>query len=201
MEVNDFFLVCKQTFTQSTIFLTSKYSNQTKKYLLIFFKGWRKARTGTDLIPGEDSGEIYYKWEGSTYVADKVIGCRNEVGYTLNNSISANPSAPNRNHVLVWESTYHPDCGEVFYPKNGNEFIAVLALPGDDLRLESFVAFYCDGSFGIQTHPYVWHQGMYSVKDNMTFLGKQGTLHACVSVNIVKEFGRFLCVPLKTRNE
>ena len=161
------------------------------------FKGWRKARDNTGIIQGEESGEIYYKWENNIYIADKVIGLRNEIGFINNNLLPSNTnSLQKRTHVLAWESTYHPDCGEVFFPKNGDEFVVVLALPGDDIKPEDFVAFYCDGTFGIQTHPFVWHTGMFTIKDNTTFLGKQGLLHACVSVNFVKEFGRLISVPL-----
>ncbi|XP_045180251.1 uncharacterized protein LOC123539639 [Mercenaria mercenaria] len=164
-------------------------------------QGWRKARDGTDILHGEESGEIYYKWEGNTYTADKVIGCKNEIGFIHNGSLSSNTHSLPRTHVLAWESTYHPDCGEVFFPKTGDSFVVVLALPGDDLKLEDFVAFYCDGTFGIQTHPYVWHLGMFSTKDNVTFLGKQGLLHACVAVDILKEFGRLIYVPLTKPEE
>ena len=56
----------------------------------------------------------------------------------------------NRKFVLVREANYHPDGGQVFYPVNENPFVLLLALPGDDIKLEDFVAFYCDGTCGVQ---------------------------------------------------
>lgn len=158
--------------------------------------GWRRAKPHTEIIPGEKTGEIYYSWQCNKYIADKTHGSLKEIGFCDVQMSLSNVLTNSRTHVLSWESTYHPDSGEVFVPKNGDSFVAVLALPGDDLAIDDFVAFDCDGSFGIQTHPFVWHSGMYTDKDEMTFLGKQGLLHACVSVNIVKEFGRFISVPL-----
>ena len=39
---------------------------------------------------------------------------------------------------------------KVFYPTNGDSFVALLALPGDDVTPRDFVAFYFDGSCGLQ---------------------------------------------------
>ncbi len=58
-----------------------------------------------------------------------------------------------RDFVLTREANYHPDGGQVFYPKKGAAFVLLLALPGDDIKLEDFVAFYCDGSCGVCTQP------------------------------------------------
>ena len=54
----------------------------------------------------------------------------------------------NRKFVLVREANYHPDGG--FYPVTKKPFVLLLALPGDDIKLEDFVAFYCDGTCGVQ---------------------------------------------------
>ena len=48
---------------------------------------------------------------------------------------------------------YHPDGGQVFFPVERVPFVMLLALPGDDVRLEDFVAFYFDGSIGLQIKP------------------------------------------------
>jgi hypothetical protein len=34
------------------------------------------------------------------------------------------------------------DGGQVFFPRDKDPFIALLALPGDDIKPENFVAFY-----------------------------------------------------------
>ncbi|XP_052762081.1 X-ray repair cross-complementing protein 5-like [Mya arenaria] len=89
--------------------------------------GPRKARPGTDIIPGVDCSQLTFKYEGNKYVSVKDIGRRMEVG-----TICEEEQSPDNKYVLVSEITFHPDCGEVFYPKNGDPFITVLALPGDD---------------------------------------------------------------------
>ena len=84
----------------------------------------------------------------------------------------------------------------MFYPRDGDPFIALLALPTDDIKLEDFRAFYFDGTFGVQIHADIWHQPVYPINDQATFLGKQGAVYACVVVDTVEEFGKYLLVPL-----
>ncbi|XP_033727525.1 uncharacterized protein LOC117316853 [Pecten maximus] len=103
----------------------------------------------------------------------------------------------NRKRVLTREANYHPDGGQVFFPQNGDAFVALLALPGDDVKPEDFVAFYFDGSFGVQIHANIWHQPVYPITNDAVFLGKQGSVHACVAVDTAIEFNKYLSVPLK----
>ncbi|WAR17057.1 ALLA-like protein, partial [Mya arenaria] len=154
--------------------------------------GPRKARPGTDIIPGVDCSQLTFKYEGNKYVSVKDIGRRMEVG-----TICEEEQSPDNKYVLVSEITFHPDCGEVFYPKNGDPFIAVLALPGDDLTLEKLKGFYFDGTSGLQALPNVWHQGMYTFGSSAEFLGKQGVLHCVIAANFEKEFGRKVCLKLE----
>lgn len=85
----------------------------------------------------------------------------------------------------------------MFYPLDASPFVALLAAPGYNVKPEDFVAFYLDGSFWLQIKPGIWHQAVYPVGDNAVFQGKQGAVHACVVMDTVDEFGRFLRVPLK----
>lgn len=105
-------------------------------------------------------------------------------------------TSPNYSRVLVREANYHPDGGQVFFPRDSAPFVALLALPGDDVQPEDFVAFYCDGSFGIQIFPNIWHQPVFPVDESATFYDKQGKVHACIAVDFVKEFNTYLSVPL-----
>ena len=98
--------------------------------------------------------------------------------------------------IYVREANYHPDGGQMFYPKNGEAFVALLALPGDDISPSDFVAFYWDGSFGIQIFPNIWHQPLYPIANFAEFSDKQGKVHACIAVDFVKEFNVYLEVPL-----
>lgn len=71
-----------------------------------------------------------------------------------------------------------------------------LALPGDDVRPASFVSFRCDGGRGLYIHPGVWHGAVVPLADHAVFQGRQGRVHARVSVDFAREFGCYLAVPL-----
>ena len=165
-------------------------------YLNACFVGWRQLCPNTGDQGGEVSGDFVYKW-----VQDQCTAVNNAVGGDyVTGRLPSNVSPSNRTHVLVREANYHPDGGQVFFPANGDAFVALLALPTDDVKLEDFRAFYFDGTFGVQIHADIWHQPVYPIKDEATFLGKQGAVHACVAVDTVDEFGKYLLVPLKTPN-
>jgi ureidoglycolate lyase len=98
--------------------------------------------------------------------------------------------------IYTHEANYHPDGGQIFWPRDSAAFVALLAEPGDDIRPEHFVAFYCDGSFGIHIDPGVWHQPVFPTKSTAIFDDRQGRVHACIAVDFVSEFGCYLEVPL-----
>ena len=98
---------------------------------------------------------------------------------------------------MIWHVNYHPDGGQMFYPLDGQPFVVPLALPGDDVKPEDFVAFYCDGSFGVCIHPNIWHEGVFPLSEPARFFDRQGKVHARVSCNFPREFGRLLSVPLR----
>jgi ureidoglycolate hydrolase len=98
--------------------------------------------------------------------------------------------------VLLWHANYHPDGGQLFTPLDGKPYVVPLALPGDDVRPEHFVAFYLDGQTSLYIHPNVWHEGVFPVADRARFRDEQGRVHARVSCFVAKEFGVFLSVPL-----
>lgn len=102
--------------------------------------------------------------------------------------------------IYTQEANYHPDGGQVVCPVEPDlliPFYVVLAPPGDDVTPENFIAFYCDGTFGIQILPNVWHQPVIpaSIGDSIHFNNKQGSIHGCVEVNTLKEFGKWLVIP------
>jgi hypothetical protein len=161
--------------------------------IILIATGWRKARKGTDIIPGEDVFEITYARNEQGITMKKERGRLNEIGRLTKTSCSYEEVTS----VLVQEMTYHPDCGEVFFPKNGDAFIGLFAPPGDDFDPATVRAFYFDGSFGVQCHPNVWHQGMYILQDEAIMKGKQGPLHLCITIDVVEELGQYLSVPLQ----
>ncbi|XP_060587685.1 uncharacterized protein LOC132743176 [Ruditapes philippinarum] len=156
-------------------------------------QGWRKLCPGTGTLGGLIHDELTYKWVGD----QSLFTDGTEDGDFITGRLPKHVSPADRTHVLVREANYHPDGGQVFYPKNKDPFVALLALPGDDIKLEDFVAFYFDGTFGVQIHADIWHQPIYPIRDASVIRGKQGAVHACVAMDTVKEFGKFLLVPLK----
>lgn len=109
---------------------------------------------------------------------------------------SAGRRPADTSRIYTHEANYHPDGGQIFSPRDGAAFVALLAKAGDDVRPEDFVAFHCDGSFGIHIDPGVWHQPVFPLDPLAVFDDRQGRVHACVSVNFVGEFGCYLEVPL-----
>jgi ureidoglycolate lyase len=99
--------------------------------------------------------------------------------------------------LYTHEANYHPDGGQIFYPRDGAAFVALLAKAGDNVGPDDFVAFLCDGSFGIHIDPGVWHQPVFPLAPVAIFDDKQGRVHACVAINFVEEFGCYLEVPLR----
>ena len=102
--------------------------------------------------------------------------------------------APSR--MLLWHANYHPDGGQLFFPLDARPFVVPLALPGDDVKPEDFVAFRFDGRRGLYIHANVWHEGVFAVAGTQRFFDKQGAVHARVSVDFPREFGCLLEVPL-----
>ena len=76
------------------------------------------------------------------------------------------------------------------------QFVVPLARPGDDVTPEDFVAFRFDGQRGLYIHANVWHEGVFALAGTQRFFDKQGAVHARVSVDLPREFGCLLEVPL-----
>eukprot|EP00730_Choanoeca_flexa_P015323 TRINITY_DN7014_c0_g1_i4.p1 TRINITY_DN7014_c0_g1~~TRINITY_DN7014_c0_g1_i4.p1 ORF type:complete len:112 (+),score=23.76 TRINITY_DN7014_c0_g1_i4:59-394(+) len=85
---------------------------------------------------------------------------------------------------------------ESVFGRDHEAFVCLLALPNDDVKAKDFVAFYCDGSFGIHINADVWHQPVYPLADVATYYGKQGAVHACAAYDSVDEENIWLNVPL-----
>ena len=162
-------------------------------------QGWRPVDPGTGDEAGTTKGTFECWWEG-----DILMGRNGAVGgeYLLgwaNNPVKAVREVSRcepQPRVLLWHANYHPDGGQLFYPLDGKPFVVPLALPGDDVRPEKFVAFLVDGNHGLYIHPNVWHEGIFPMEGRGRFYDEQGKVHARVSCNIAREFGVFLAVPL-----
>ena len=109
--------------------------------------GKRPLHPGTGKAGNIVQGRVENHWDGD--LCKQTNKSRPDGNYTLGR-LAATSSPSNRNHVMCRGLNYHPDGGQVFYPTAGNAFVMLLALPGDDVKLEDFVAFYFDGSCGMQ---------------------------------------------------
>ena len=65
-------------------------------------------------------------------------------------------------------------------------------MPGDDVQVGDFKAFYFDGSQGLYIHPNIWHEGVFPLEEKSSFQGRQGKVHARVSIDLQKEFKKYI---------
>lgn len=161
--------------------------------------GKRPVERGTGRGGGVTSGPFEMEWKGDVCHAENhAVNGKYVTGWSCPpDQATEEPGPRNRTYVLTHEANYHPDGGQVFFSRNNEPFVALLALPKDDIKPEDFVAFYCPGNFGIHINAGVWHQPLFPISDRVTFDDKQGAVHACIRVDFVEEFGVYLKVPLK----
>jgi len=161
--------------------------------------GWRPVDPGTGDEGGYAEGSFNFRWQGDVLFAEnQAVKDQYLLGWsTQPGSASTTEQTVVRDKLIIWHANYHPDGGQLFYPTDGKPFVAALALPGDDVKLEDWVAFYCDGSFGICIHPNIWHEAIAPLADEGSFYDKQGRVHGRISCDFASEFGHFLSVPLR----
>ena len=162
--------------------------------------GWRSVVPGT----GNEGGVVEDRFE-MVRRGDVQHAVNHAVGRSYITGWFADPATASETalradttRIYTHEANYHPDGGQIFSPLDGAAFVALLAKPGDDITPDDFVAFYCDGSFGLHIDPGVWHQPVFPVDDRATFDNRQGRVHCCIAVDFVTEFGCYLEVPLPT---
>jgi ureidoglycolate lyase len=163
--------------------------------------GWRPVVSGTGNEGGivEDSFEMVRRGE-IQHAVNHAVGRSYITGWFTDPATASASRIPrDTTRIFTHEANYHPDGGQIFFPRDGAPFVALLARPGDDVTPEDFVAFHCDGSFGIHVDPGTWHQPMFPVGERARFDDKQGRVHACIAVDFVSEFGCYLEVPLQRR--
>ena len=165
-------------------------------------QGWRDIEEGTGNEGGTTEGPFETCWEKNIlYGRNNAVEHKSEYDkdgrYLL--GYSSDPDDSNNNittedpkQIYIWHINYHPDGGQLFFPKDNKPFISPLALPGDDIQPNNFKAFYFDGSQGLYIHPNIWHEGIFPTKGKAVFKGKQGKVHARVSIDIFKEFNAYI---------
>ena len=155
--------------------------------------GWRPVDADTGDEGGTTEGTFVSEWKG-----DVLYGRNDAVGGHYILAYAVSPEKADENHqrdpkqMLLWHANYHPDGGQLFFPKQKEPFLVPLALPGDDIMPDKFVCFRFDGSQGLYIHPNVWHEGVFGVSGTQRFFDRQGAVHARVSVDFAREFGCLL---------
>jgi hypothetical protein len=161
-------------------------------------QGWRPIDDHSGDQGGVTEGIFEFSWRGETlYARNNAVGDSYLFGWS-NWPEEATREGPGtrRERALVWRANYHPDGGQLFYPMHGESFVVPLALPGDDVTPQKFIAFRCDGKRGLYVHPNVWHGAVVPHDDQAQLLDRQGRVHARVSVDFPKEFGCYLGIPM-----
>jgi ureidoglycolate lyase len=160
--------------------------------------GWRPIVDGTGNEGGvvEDTFEMVRRGQVQ-HAVNHAVGRGYVTGWFDDPGTAREGAAPRDPTVLyTHEANYHPDGGQIFFPRTGAAFVALLARAGDDVRPEDFVAFRFDGRHGVHIDPGVWHQPVFPVSERATFDDRQGKVHACVACDFVTEFGAYVAVPL-----
>ena len=165
-------------------------------------QGWRNIEEGTGNEGGTTEGPFETWWEKNIlYGKNNAVEHKSEYDkegkYLLGYSSVPEDSkkkliTKDPKQIYIWHVNYHPDGGQLFFPENNKPFISPLALPGDDIQLNNFKAFYFQGSQGLYIHPNIWHEGVFPTKGRSTFKGKQGKVHALVSIDLLKEFKSYI---------
>lgn len=162
-------------------------------------QGWRPVDPDTGDQGGTTEGVFDFQWDGATLRAHNAsVVAQNTyvLGWSCDPQSVTQVAEQPRERALMWHANYHPDGGQLFFPQAPGAFVAPLALPGDDVKPDDFVAFWFGGECGLYIHPGVWHDAVIPVRDRQRFYGRQGKVHARVSVDFGAEFGCYLATPL-----
>ena len=164
-------------------------------------QGWRPVDTDSGDEGGTTEGCFVSYWRGDVlYGENEAVGGNYVLGYAIAPELANEDHERTATQVLMWHANYHPDGGQLFYPLDKQPFVVPLALPGDDIQPQDFVAFWFDGTCGLYIHPNVWHDGVYTCRGRQRFFDKQGAVHARVSVCFADEFGCLLQFDLDESN-
>ena len=183
-------------------FLIDSYEKSEVEIVTWPKQGWREIDKGTGNEGGATEGSFDTWWDGSTLYGQNNAVQHNSkyeedgkyiLGYSAYpDTLIKNQKYKYPNEMYVWHVNYHPDGGQLFFPTKPGAFISPLALPGDDIKAEDFKAFYFDGTKGLYIHPNIWHEGVFPLEEKCSFMGRQGKVHARVSIDLKKEFNKYL---------
>jgi hypothetical protein len=186
-------------------FTTEKGTFEIAKWPL---SGWRKLDPGTGDEAGTTEGDFEAWWQGNFFYG-KNLAINTPNNFYLD-GLGALPESASHSttdqpdHIYLWMSDYHPDGGQLFWPRVPTPFVMCLGPSscGDDIKPEDMRAFLIPAGLGAYIHPGTWHNGFYVApeftKDGpIRCLTRQGRVHARVSASWAHEFGKLLKVPLR----
>jgi ureidoglycolate lyase len=160
-------------------------------------QGWRPVDSDSGHEGGVAEGTFTSEWRGEIlFGSNQAVGGEYILGYGTEPKNASEQNDKKPEVILMWHANYHPDGGQMFFPLDNRPYLVPLALPGDDIRPEHFVCFFCDGTKGLYIHPNIWHEGVFSIQGKQSFLDRQGAVHARVSVDFAREFRCLLEIPL-----
>ena len=164
-------------------------------------QGWRPVDDGTGDEGGCAEGIFHCDWDGDILMGrNEAVDGHYVLGWSCDPQLArAGKASVPREQIVLWHLNYHPDGGQLFFPLDKKPFVVPVALPGDDIKPEQVVAFWCDGSRGLYIHPNIWPEGIIPVEDSQRFLDRQGRVHARVSCDLAAEFDVYLSVPLSLK--
>ena len=160
---------------------------------------WRPVDAGTGDEAGYVEGIFRGEWKGDVlFGANEAVNGNYVLGWSADpqHASSEKQTQPQGSGPSLAHELSSRRGTIVLSALDKKPFVVPAALPGDDLKPEKVVAFWCDGSQGLYIHPGIWHEGIFPVEDKQRFLDRQGRVHARVSCDIGKEFGVYLSVPL-----
>ena len=160
-------------------------------------QGTRPIDADTGDHGGTTEGTFISEWQGDVlFGRNSAVDGHYILGYGTAPERARTDHATPPSRILLWHANYHPDGGQLFFPLDRRPFYVPLALPGDDVKPESFTCFRFDGTQGVYIHPNIWHEGVFSLDGTQRFFDKQGAVHARVSVDFAREFNCLLEAPI-----
>lgn len=155
--------------------------------------GWRPVDADSGDEGGTTEGVFVSEWKGDVlYGRNDAVGGHYILAYAVTPENASESHRRDPEQMLLWHANYHPDGGQLFFPRQQKPFMVPLALPGDDIMPDKFICFRFDGSQGLYIHPGIWHEGVLGVSGRQEFFDKQGAVHARVSVDFAREFSCLL---------
>ena len=114
-------------------------------------QGWRPVDEDSGDEGGVVEGIFHGEWSGDILMGrNEAVGGEYVLGWSRDpQQASASEATTPRDQVLLWHMNYHPDGGQLFFPMDNKPFVVPVAMPGDDLKPEHVVAFWCDGTRGL----------------------------------------------------